>query len=152
MELTTELIICAPPAVVWDVLLDFAAYPEWNPFIVEIAGRPVVGARLEARMVPPGTKGIRLRPVVRAVVAERELRWKGSLMVPGVLDGEHSFLLEPHEQGTRFVQSERFTGLLVALFRRSLDTDTRRGFEEMNRALRDRAEQLAGDEATSVVE
>ena len=31
-------------------------------------------------------------------------------------------------------QEERFTGLFVPLFKKSLDRDTRRGFEEMNLA------------------
>jgi hypothetical protein len=148
MELTTELFIGAPPAIVWSVLVDFERYPEWNPFIVELKGRPVVGSRLEARIVPPGTKGMRFRPIVRAVTPERELRWKGNLALPGLFSGEHSFRLEPHELGTRFVQSERFGGLLVVFFRSSLDSETRRGFEEMNHALRERCEAIAGDAVT----
>jgi hypothetical protein len=39
-----------------------------------------------------------------------------------------------------FEQSETFTGLLVPIFLRNLDRDTKRGFEEMNRALKNRAE------------
>lgn len=146
MELTTELVIGAPPEIVWGILMDFARYPEWNPFIVEISGTAAVGARLHVRIVPPGRTGITMRPIVRAVEPNRELRWLGSLA--GFFKGEHRFVLEPHESGTRFVQAETFSGLLVPLFRRSLDTDTRQGFEEMNHALRERAEALAGDEAT----
>ncbi len=40
--------------------------------------------------------------------------------------------------GTRFVQRETFTGLLVPVMRRILD-DTEVGFAAMNTALRDRA-------------
>ena len=38
------------------------------------------------------------------------------------------------------LHEERFTGLLVPLFRKSLDTGTRRGFETMNEALKLRVE------------
>ena len=56
-------------------------------------------------------------------------------------DGEHIFTIEPLEAGdVRFVQREIFTGVLVPLFMRWLEKDTRRGFEEMNRALKLRAE------------
>jgi hypothetical protein len=44
------------------------------------------------------------------------------------------------EDRVRFVQREAFRGLLVPLFARSLDNSTLRGFEEMNRALKERAE------------
>jgi hypothetical protein len=40
----------------------------------------------------------------------------------------------------RFVQRERFTGLLVPFLAHMLDDKTRRGFEEMNRWLKQRAE------------
>src|SRR5688572_28010554 len=145
MELVTEIIINAPPSTVWAVLMDFERYPEWNPFIVQIVGKAIVGERLSVRLQPPGTKGIRMRPTVLAVEPEREFRWKRTLAIPGVFSGEHRFYIEPHEAGSLFTQSECFSGLLVPLFRHSLDTDTRRGFEEMNRALLERSETLAGD-------
>src|ERR687898_2006844 len=70
-----------------------------------------------------------------------ELRWLGHLFVPGLFDGEHSLSIQPLEENrVRFVQREAFKGLLVPLFARSLDNNTRRGFEEMNRALKERAE------------
>lgn len=152
MELNTELIIGAPPDVVWAILIDFERYPEWNPFIVEIVGKPEVDQKLKVRLVPPGTAGITMRPVVRAVSPPRELRWRGMLAMPGIFTGEHRFVVEPHESGSRFVQAEVFTGILVPFFRRSLETTTRRGFEEMNHALRERAEALAGDEAAPDLE
>ena len=55
-------------------------------------------------------------------------------------DGEHELRLEPTaDGGTRFVQRESFTGLLVPMMPRVLD-DTATGFAAMNVALRDRAE------------
>ncbi|WP_193222352.1 SRPBCC domain-containing protein [Alkalilimnicola sp. S0819] len=86
-------------------------------------------------------KVMRFSPVVLAAEAGRELRWLGRLVLPGVFDGEHRFVIEPLGEGkVRFEQSERFSGLFVGLLRGSLDRDTKRGFEEMNRALKTRAE------------
>jgi len=83
------------------------------------------------------------RPAVVKVEPRRELRWLGRLLVPGLFDGEHTFIIAPLEPGrVRFIQREVFTGLLVPLLAHGLDTDTRRGFEEMNHALKARAEQL----------
>jgi hypothetical protein len=76
----------------------------------------------------------------RAVESARELRWLGRLFVPGLFDGEHRLALEPLDGGrSRFVQSERFDGLLVGLFGKTLAA-TERGFAGMNEALKRRAE------------
>jgi len=81
------------------------------------------------------------RPVVVVADAGREFRWLGHLLLPGIFDGEHSFVIRPLAGGkVLFQQSELFRGVLVPLFRGSLDRDTRRGFEEMNQALKVRAE------------
>jgi hypothetical protein len=83
------------------------------------------------------------KPTVQAVEPGRELRWLGRLFVPGLFDGEHSLRVDPLGDGrSRFTQSERFSGLLVGLFTGTL-RKTDAGFEEMNQALRSRAEQAA---------
>ncbi len=92
------------------------------------------------------------RPTVLKADPNRELRWLGRLRVPGLFDGEHSFTIQPLEENrVRFVQREAFKGLLVPLFARSLDTNTLRGFGEMNRALKKRAEATALQNASRVV-
>ena len=140
-ELRSHIEIEATAERVWQVLTDFAAYPEWNPFIRRVNGRPEVGEQLVARMRPSGTKGMTFRPTVLKAEPNRQLRWLGHLLVPGLFDGEHIFEIEElDEDRVLFVQREVFKGLLVPLLARSLDRDTQRGFEEMNRALRERAE------------
>jgi hypothetical protein len=138
--LRTEIEIDAPSERVWEVLTDFDAYLEWNPFIRAVEGEPVVGSRLKVRIEPPGARGMTFKPTVRAVEAGRELRWLGRLLVPGVFDGEHRLVVEPLDGGrSRFIQSERFSGLLVGPFAKTLAA-TERGFVEMNEALKQRAE------------
>ena len=140
LELRTETEIDAPAERVWQVLTDFETFPEWNPFIQQIRGRPVEGSRLDVFLGASGTRGMQFRPKVLKVVPNRELRWLGRLGLPGLFDGEHIFELHALGPGrTRFVQRERFRGIFLPFLRRSLDRDARRGFEEMNRALRDRA-------------
>jgi hypothetical protein len=140
-ELRREIEIEAPPERVWSVVSDFAAYPEWNPFIRRISGELREGARLEVRIEPPGGRATTFKPTVRAVQANRELRWLGRLLVRGIFDGEHSLRVEPLDGGrSRFIQSERFSGLLVGLVKGAL-AKTEAGFEQMNNALKARVEQ-----------
>ena len=140
-ELYSEIEIAASAERVWRILTDFASYPQWNPFVRRISGELKTGERLEVRLEPPGGMGITLRPTVLNAEPNRELRWLGRLLVKGLFDGEHSLAIQQlGENRVRFVQSEAFNGLLVPLLARSLDKSTWRGFEEMNRALKERAE------------
>jgi len=142
-RLHTEIEINAGAERVWDILTDFAAYPDWNPFIRSIHGIPEKAARLEVRIQPSGTKGMTFRPTVLVADAGRELRWLGRVLMPGILDGEHCFIIQPLADGkVLFQHQESFSGVLVPLFRGSLDRDTRRGFEAMNQALKARAEAM----------
>jgi len=140
-ELRSQIEIEATAERVWQVLTDFAAYPEWNPFIRRVNGQPEVEEQLVVRMKPSGTRGMTFRPTVMKAEPNRQLRWLGHLLVPGIFDGEHIFEIE--ELGSErvlFIQREVFKGLLVPLLDRAFYWDTQRGFEEMNRALRERAE------------
>ena len=129
--------IPASPATVWQVLAQTDRYPEWNPFMT-ISGRLAVGERL-AVTIRPARRTMTFRPTVLAIEDGTLIRWRGTAGVSGIFDGEHELRLEPGpDGGTRFVQREAFSGLLVPLMRRVLD-DTDAGFAAMNAALRDRA-------------
>jgi hypothetical protein len=139
-EIETTVDIDAPPAAVWRVLTDFPAYGEWNPFIRSIAGTAQAGERLTVRLEPPGGRGMTIKPTVLAAQPDRELRWKGRLVVPGLFDGEHTFRIEPiGAERSRFIHGERFTGALVGLVKGVL-AKTEAGFEDMNAALKRRVE------------
>ena len=82
-----------------------------------------------------------LRPTVIDVVDGRRLRWQGRVGVRGLFDADHLFIVEPQgAAGSRLIQQEQFSGLLVPLFQRSLDRGTLPAFQAMNSALKDRAE------------
>jgi hypothetical protein len=139
-ELRREIEIDAPPAVVWEVLMEFDAYAKWNPFIRSISGNAQRGEKLIVRIEPPDGRGMTFKPTVLAAEPGRELRWIGHLLLPNVFDGEHTLRIEPLDGNrSRFIQEERFTGVLVGLVGKSLDK-TEAGFEQMNVALKARAE------------
>lgn len=138
-EIVTEIDVDAPPARVWEVLTDFESFPEWNPFVREAAGEPVAGSRLKVQIHPPRGKGNTFRPSVIVADANRELRWLGRVLIPGLADGEHIFEIESRENGTRFIQREEFRGPLWSLLKGTLEK-TEQGFHAMNSALKERAE------------
>src|SRR2546426_296480 len=91
LELRTEIEIDAPAERVWAVLLDFERFPDWNPFIRSIRGQALVGSRLEVLLGASGTRPMRFRPTVKAVVPNRELRWLGRLGLPRLFDRESAY-------------------------------------------------------------
>ena len=150
--LHTQIDIDAPAERVWDALTTIADYPIWNSFIPHLAGTLAPGERLEVRLERPGGAAMTFRPTVLAVEPARGLRWVGHLLIPGLFDGEHQFEIQPLGPGrVRFVQQERFTGVLVPLFARNLDAHTLPGFNAMNAALKARAEAAVGNQRVLAV-
>ena len=137
----TEIQINAAPESVWAVLIDFPSYPQWNPFITRARKEPGVGGQIEITVrIPDGpTRTFRAR--VLHVEAGRELRWMGTLPVPGLCSGEHVLHIEPAGGGSRFLHGETFTGLLVP-FMDGLLRKTERGYALMNQALKARVERI----------
>jgi hypothetical protein len=138
-EISTSVLIAAPSSRVWSVLMDFPAYPAWNPFIQRIEGDTRPGSRLEVIIAPPGRAPQTFRPVVVELTPERVFSWRGSLPIPGLFTGIHRFFLAPEGAGTRFTHSESFSGLLVP-FVGSVLAAAEQGFRQMNDELKARAE------------
>lgn len=130
--------IKAPPDEVWATLVDLPAYSEWNPYVVEAEGVAAVGSRLSLLM-KVGGKTFNVRPTVAELKEGRVLRWAGRFVVRGVFDAVHVHHLEPLQSGTRFVQSERFSGVLLPFLRKTV-AETEVAFMEMNDALKRRVE------------
>jgi hypothetical protein len=141
MELNTEIEINASSETVWNLLTSTSRFPEWNPFIRRLQGELKVGQKLAVLLQPSGARGMEFKPIVLKVEPNKELRWLGRLIFPGLFDGEHIFQIELVGGGrVLFHQREIFSGILVPLLKNSLDTDTRRGFNEMNQKLKELAE------------
>ena len=138
--LKTEIKINASPERVWSILTDLEKYAEWNPFIKKAKGTVRAEQRLEVLISPPNGKEMLFKPVVKSVIENSEFIWLGRFLFPGIFDGEHIFNLESLDGQTLLVQKENFRGILVPMMWNSLDTDTRAGFELMNKALKQRAE------------
>ena len=139
-QIETEIHIQAKAQRVWQVLMDFENYPHWNPFIKSISGEKKPGGLLKVTIQPPEFSAMTIKPKVFVCDENSEFRWKGSLIIPGLFDGEHYFLIEPQADHVRFVHGEKFNGVLVSLFG-SVLKKTKKGFEMMNQALKVKSEE-----------
>jgi len=136
-EIKTSILIKATPEKVWNILTDFENYASWNPFIKSIKGEVAVGKTIDVAI-----EGMQFKPKVLVFEKNKELRWLGKLLLPGIFDGEHLFQIEDHKNGSiTFHHNEKFKGILVGLFSKKLDKDPRQGFIKMNEKLKALAEQ-----------
>lgn len=139
LEIRADQFIARPPAEVWRVVTDRAAYPAWNPFITEIDGPFREGATLRI-VLGRGADTMTFRPIVQRVRDDAEICWRGSVGVDGLFDGTHCLRLTAVAGGTRFEQRERFSGWLAGRLTRTVVEDTRLEFVAMNAALKRRVE------------
>ncbi len=135
----TDILISAPPPLVWRELTSFKAYESWNPFIVKANGDGRVGDRMEMSIRPPGSGEFDFKNTIVESIPPNRLAWKGSFVVKGIFDGTHYFRIENHASGTLFIQGEKFEGILVCALSSVLE-NTKRGFALMNQAIKVRCE------------
>src|SRR5229473_1318046 len=141
-EIHTEIEIAAGKDAVWNVLTNFAAYPDWNPFLRTVATELRPGAPV-AMSVAVGTRTLDVDATIRRVVPEREVRWAGpiSRLKGIVFNGEHYFRIEELAPGrVRFLHGERFGGLSLPLIGGWMDRTLAPAYVAMNVALKRRAE------------
>lgn len=141
-ELVTQIEINATPEQVWQLLGTPASHARWNPFIVSMQGDLIAGRRLENVLRSADGTTMRFKPRVLSVVAAQELRWIGSLPMPGLFEGEHYFELQASAGGmsTQLRHGEKFSGLLLWWIKVE---KFRIDFERMNHSLKIEAEKLA---------
>jgi hypothetical protein len=140
-EVRSEIEINSYPESVWRILIDFAAYDQWNPFINKVIGPPTEGSKIDIYIETPSGKNRKYSPRITRVEEGRELRWFGKSSLPGFLNAEHIFIIEELQpERVHFIQRELFDGLLTRVFGKGVDTDIRQGFQDMNDALKKRAE------------
>lgn len=140
-KIETTTIIHSTPQKVWQTLMDFDQYEQWNPFIKSIDGVASTGETLKVVIQPDGMKAQVFRPEVIQIKVNKEFRWVGHLFVKGLFDGEHYFLIQPTGDGSvTLIHGEIFRGLLARVILKMIRKSTRSGFEAMNNALKLKAE------------
>lgn len=134
----------APIERVHAIMMDFARYGEWNPFVVGITGEARVGGVLTLDVRFHDGRRHRTRELVEVLTtpgdrAELTYRFLGPLARLGLVRAtRRQVLTRSGADRTRYETEESFTGLFVAFLPRA---GIQRGFEDHARALKQRAEQ-----------
>lgn len=140
MKIENRIGVRAPAEVIWDIVYDLAAWPQWNPIYPQAGGEIRIGATLDLTLALPGQPHRRLRPVVLDWVPREQILWRTSEAM-GLVRAVRYIEIESLDVASCIVANgELFEGLLTAQVVRGRHRSLRAGFQAMGEALKDRAE------------
>jgi uncharacterized protein YndB with AHSA1/START domain len=140
VHLATEVEIAAPPREVWDVLVDFQGYAQWNEWLPELRGEAVEGGRATAKVWLNG-KLRRARHRVLQVDAPRVLCWRDAGATTWFVWARRCrFVSELADGTTMFREELTLNGTFVDAAIRRYGEALQRGLEREAESLRRRVE------------
>ena len=142
--ISSEIEIDAPVDLVWSILRDFGAYPTWNPFTVSVETTLELGAPvdMQVRLRPPKT--MHQVEYVSGYVDGERVCWGGHVGPRWFIDADRCQVLTDLGGGrTRYFTTDVFRGIGVGLMFLVVGRHVQRGFDDVARALKARAEELA---------
>ena len=140
-ELKTEKIINTNITKLWEIITLFNKYPNWNPIIHKIIGKPCLGANIEIHILTVGGKKRVYHPIITKFDPPFELRWEGKFFSSTILKGERIFkIIKIAENKSKFVNMEIFSGFGTKFTPKKMDHDILASFDRMNSSLKDFAE------------
>jgi uncharacterized protein YndB with AHSA1/START domain len=129
--------IHAKPQVIWDLLTDAPAYPNWNPAVLAIAGRIAPGERIELTSVVNPKRPFKLE--VTEFNPPHIMVWADGMPL-GLFKGVRTYRLTPQLNGpTAFSMEEVLSGLLEPMISKSIP-DMTESFELFADGLKQAAE------------
>jgi hypothetical protein len=136
--------IDAPAAFVWDVLLDYPGYPQWNPYTLAVATTLAVGSPIDLTLPrPDGTGGTWVsREYIRAVDPPRLLRYDTGDTFPGLLGTRDQLITPLGPRRCSYRTFETFTGEYADAVFEAQGAYVKNGFDSVANALRDRVVSL----------
>ncbi|MBP6985922.1 MAG: SRPBCC domain-containing protein [Alphaproteobacteria bacterium] len=133
-HITTEIHIRGTPENVWQALVDFPNYPNWNPFITRIEQ---IGDKQLAAVMKNGSSSMEFKPQILKFQKDVEFRWLGKLAgVSGLFTGEHYFQLQQTDEGTLLQHGEKFSGILAWILLPFKHKEIKANFILLNEALK----------------
>jgi hypothetical protein len=130
---------------VFETLMQWNTYPEWNPYITRIDGKPLVGQVIQVYFFMGFGPRLPLSCKLDQMDAQKTTAaWEYKAFLPWLYTARHVFTVEDTRPGTcRIVQTEHIQGLMACpvfgFFHRLLQ----KRFQFMHTALLDRMQRSA---------
>jgi len=135
-ELRTEINIAAPLIEVWNIIIDFDNWSQWNP-ISKASGSADLGSKLNITMLDKdGKDSMKYKAIITEFKQPSLFRWRAKMMAGFLFTNDKIFELEEIDTGTRLIHREEFSGLMVPMFWSKLNEGCIPMFNSMNEALK----------------
>ena len=137
----TTFPIGASPEVVWNVLVDFERWQDWNPSVPDISGSAQPGSTVRMTLAMPGRPSAKVKATLTEVEPMRRLCWHGNVGADWLFSGTREFDLHAQPDGTVLLTHvEDVRGLLFPVFRAVMGPAIQQHHDNLNEALTQRAE------------
>lgn len=136
--------IDAPQALVWDVLVDYARYPEWNPYTVRVDTTLEVGAEVVLHLPDPSAPGTTFTTteVMRVIDAPRHLQYDTADHLQGIFAVRDQWVEDLGDGRSSYRTTDVFSGEFAQVAYDLQGQWVKDGFDAVAHALKARAEAL----------
>ncbi|HEV2777853.1 MAG TPA: SRPBCC domain-containing protein [Actinophytocola sp.] len=136
--------ISAPAAFVWDVLVDYPNYPQWNPYTVAVHTTLAVGDPVDLTLPnPDGSAGTFVnREYIRIVDPPHHLRYDTGDELPGIFAVRDQWIEPLGPDRCRYRTTDTLSGKHARLVYDTNGAWIKAGFDAVANALKARAELL----------
>ncbi len=134
--------IAAPASAVWDVLTDFADYPQWNPYTVAVTSTLEIGTPIDLTLPnPDGSDGTFVnREWVRVVAPPHHLRYDTGSEMPDIFAVRDQWITPLGPNRCTYHTTDTISGKYADKVIETTGTWIKAGFDAMANALKTRAE------------
>jgi hypothetical protein len=143
----TEIVINAPRQLVWEQVIGFEAYSNWNPFLLEATAKFEIGGRIHflEDLKQFGKHWIDAQFL--SIDSPTSFVWQGYVLAPFLFTVRRHFIFEVvSSHQTRFIQRHENSGLLIPyLALQGVYFVSYQGYLDYNQALKERCESMAGE-------
>ncbi|MEO6470915.1 MAG: SRPBCC domain-containing protein [Aeromicrobium sp.] len=134
----------APAAFVWDVLVDYERYPEWNPYTIAVETTLELDDRIDLTLpqVDGSDSTFVNREFIRIVDPPRHLRYDTGEEMVGIHGMRDQWITELGPDRCSYYTTDTLSGELADLVMETTGDWIKAGFDSVAIALKARSEQL----------
>lgn len=138
-EIREDIVIHAPPEKVWNAIVNFENYQQWNSQLKYLGGTVEPQGKLHLKLQVEGAEPYEFKPVISRWEKPKTFAWLATTGLPRIFDGEHFYELHELDEGrhTRVVNREEYRGILSLVMKNlPMMKNAPAGFAQMNEELK----------------
>lgn len=137
-EVRHEIVIHAPLQIVWQTVIAFENYKDWNSQLSYLGGKVLLHEKLHLKLSVVGATPYEFKPTISYFKENERFAWIAITGIAKVFDGEHFFELKDLGNGkVSLVNREEYRGVLSLIMQQlPMMKLAPKGFEKMNEELK----------------